>query len=65
MAINVDPQTYYDAAAKCAKINSEILSALSALWNSPQNSSQMAGSYDKAAGWASGYDENTADMLST
>ncbi|MGY4103921.1 polymorphic toxin type 34 domain-containing protein [Nocardia sp. R16R-3T] len=65
MAVNVDPQTYYDAAAKCGKVNSEILSALSTLWNSLQDSGQMAGSYEKVAKWAADYDEKTADLLST
>ncbi|MFI6773619.1 polymorphic toxin type 34 domain-containing protein [Nocardia sp. NPDC050412] len=65
MAINVDPQTYYDAAAKCGTINSEILTALSTLWNSLQDSGQMAGSYDKAAKWAAEYDDNATDLLST
>ncbi|WP_328409453.1 polymorphic toxin type 34 domain-containing protein [Nocardia sp. NBC_00403] len=65
MAVNIDPQTYYDAAAKCGKVNSAVLSALSTLWNSLQDSGQMAGSYDKVARWAADYDENTADLLST
>ncbi|MGO4616310.1 polymorphic toxin type 34 domain-containing protein [Nocardia sp. 2YAB30] len=65
MGINVDPQTYYDAATKCAKVNSALLSAFSALWNGLQGSGQMAGSYDKVAAWAASYDENTVDLLST
>ncbi|MFF2393838.1 polymorphic toxin type 34 domain-containing protein [Nocardia sp. NPDC058114] len=65
MAIQVNPQTYYDAATSCAKVNSEFLSALSALWKSLQNSGEMAGSYDRVTKWGSDYDEHSLDLLST
>ncbi|KAA8884301.1 hypothetical protein F3087_34345 [Nocardia colli] len=65
MGIDVDPQTYYDAATKCAKVNSALLTAFSKLWNGLQTTGQMAGNYDKVVHWSSSYDENTTDLLST
>ncbi|NUP25470.1 MAG: hypothetical protein HOQ44_02055 [Nocardia sp.] len=65
MGITVDPQTYYDAATKCAKVNSELLTAFSELWKGLNDTGHMAGSYDKVQAWAGVYDENAMDLLST
>jgi hypothetical protein len=61
--MDVDPQAYYDAAAKCYQFASEFQKAFDPLYQTLFSHDGMAGDYAAIAAWTTNYDQHTQDFV--